>query len=35
MERRVATSELLIGIEALALLRHLYAGIDDQVGSRM
>jgi SAM-dependent methyltransferase len=35
VERRVATSELLIGIEGLALLRHLYDGTDEAAASRM
>jgi SAM-dependent methyltransferase len=35
MERRVATSELLIGIEGLALLRHLYDGSDEDAAARM
>jgi len=35
MERHVATSELLIGIEGLALLRHLYDGDDTGAASRL
>jgi SAM-dependent methyltransferase len=35
VERRVRVRELLIGVEGLALLRHLYDGPDDAVGRRL
>jgi SAM-dependent methyltransferase len=33
--RHVATSELLVGVEGLALLRHLYDGGDEQAAARL
>src|SRR6201999_838063 len=35
VERNVATSELLVGVEGLALLRHLYDGDDEDAASRL
>src|SRR2546430_1465115 len=35
MARNVRLRELLVGIEGLALLRHLYDGTDDDAGRRL
>jgi SAM-dependent methyltransferase len=35
MARHVATSELLVGVEGLALLRHLYDGSDEDAAARL
>lgn len=35
MARRVAVRELLIGVEGLALLRHLYDGTDEDAAERL